>query len=76
MLRATLETVSGLVNDIESALEGMSETNWMHTAECYRIIKSWADKDVAAMRPGASNDEMGIWVGPTKEELDLIRGRV
>ena len=69
MLRSTLETVRSLVNDIEAALEGLEDSAWKHTAEVYRIIKSWAETDVIA-----TDGEHGIWVGPTPEELAVIRG--
>lgn len=73
MLRSTLETVRSLVSDIESALEGMQDSVWQHTAAAYRIIRSWAEREVAEENDG--DRDRAIWVGPTAEEMELIRGR-
>lgn len=67
MLRTTLETVDSLVGDVVNALDGMEHSSWRHTAEAYRIIRSWADVVVT--------NEASVWVGPTKDEMDFIRGK-
>ena len=81
LITAEIQTVSRLVDDVKATLEGLVDigTAFRNLHAAYSVIRNLVERDLLSMlNPGAHGPlaEAQVWVGPTADEMDVLRGKL
>lgn len=81
LITAAIQTVSRLVDDVQSTLAGLVEVGsaFRNLLAAYSVVKSLVEQDIVSMLDPDTHGtvaEEHVWAGPTMEEMDLLKGRL